>query len=388
MSLISNTNNRIINAHQMLSQKNQLVEQIKMNLQNLFYLNIEKSILETYNYNELNSKFLKERLEEIKPDIIINDTFDFYIKNLVEKKEIECISYLTNNMYSFEYLERNRRQLYSHFFRIKDYKQIYDDNFYNNLKVNLRRVMFRVARKLNYPTIEPFPQNNLKEKVNLIYTLPKLHPEVGTFEKENSKYFFLQPSVELFKQEENSLISNKLFDFITDKKEQQLAYISTGSFAGREKEFYFFWVNMLIQQGFKVILSSNLDEEIFLNHFKKNEVYIGKNLPQKYILSHSDLFVTSGGWNSVLESIFYEVPMILSPFTGEQTLNALILEEAGLGRTLVKKRTKSETAESILYDVLANSSEIKERMSLLREDYWEEEDLQEFCQQLLNNLEA
>ncbi|XVE98726.1 hypothetical protein REPUB_Repub03eG0132900 [Reevesia pubescens] len=70
--------------------------------------------------------------------------------------------------------------------------------------------------------------------------------------------------------------------------------------------------------------------------------------PQKNILEHPSVgvFVTHGGWNSVLESIIGGVPMIFRPFFGDQRLNTRTVEavwEFGLGLdegTLTKEGTK------------------------------------------------
>ncbi|KAM0880228.1 hypothetical protein ACQ4PT_033731 [Festuca glaucescens] len=49
--------------------------------------------------------------------------------------------------------------------------------------------------------------------------------------------------------------------------------------------------------------------------------------PQKEILAHTAVggFVTPGGWNSVLESLWFGVPMVPWPLYAEQHLNALTL---------------------------------------------------------------
>ena len=41
-------------------------------------------------------------------------------------------------------------------------------------------------------------------------------------------------------------------------------------------------------------------------------------IPQKFILSKTDVFITSGGHNSILEAIYYKVPMLITPISSEQ----------------------------------------------------------------------
>ncbi|KAM0854567.1 hypothetical protein ACQ4PT_050375 [Festuca glaucescens] len=49
--------------------------------------------------------------------------------------------------------------------------------------------------------------------------------------------------------------------------------------------------------------------------------------PQKEILAHAAVvgFVTHGGWNSILESLWFGVPMVPWPLYAEQHLNAITL---------------------------------------------------------------
>ena len=54
---------------------------------------------------------------------------------------------------------------------------------------------------------------------------------------------------------------------------------------------------------------------------------------QKAILAHPavKMFVTHGGLSSLHESIYYGKPMLVIPLFGDQFLNAISIEDAGLG---------------------------------------------------------
>lgn len=56
-------------------------------------------------------------------------------------------------------------------------------------------------------------------------------------------------------------------------------------------------------------------------------------LPQNDILGHSKtrLFIGHAGLNGILESTYHGVPMICSPFFGDQFDNARIAKHAGFG---------------------------------------------------------
>ena len=58
------------------------------------------------------------------------------------------------------------------------------------------------------------------------------------------------------------------------------------------------------------------------------------NVDQQRVLSHADVFVTHGGANSVHESLLSKVPMVVTPFFGDQTLTSRRVEQLGIGVAL------------------------------------------------------
>jgi hypothetical protein len=59
------------------------------------------------------------------------------------------------------------------------------------------------------------------------------------------------------------------------------------------------------------------------------------NVDQQQVLSRADVFVTHGGSNSVHESLLYKVPMVVTPFFGDQALAGRRVDEMGVGIGLV-----------------------------------------------------
>jgi hypothetical protein len=55
------------------------------------------------------------------------------------------------------------------------------------------------------------------------------------------------------------------------------------------------------------------------------------NVDQQWVLSRADVFVTHGGANSVHESLLSKVPMVVTPFFGDQTLAGRRVEQMGIG---------------------------------------------------------
>jgi UDP:flavonoid glycosyltransferase YjiC (YdhE family) len=62
---------------------------------------------------------------------------------------------------------------------------------------------------------------------------------------------------------------------------------------------------------------------------------VHRSVDQQHVLSRADVFVTHGGSNSFHESLLSKVPMVVTPFFGDQPLTGRRVEELGVGIALV-----------------------------------------------------
>uniref|UniRef100_M1BG79 Flavonoid glycosyltransferase UGT94C2 n=2 Tax=Solanum tuberosum TaxID=4113 RepID=M1BG79_SOLTU len=75
--------------------------------------------------------------------------------------------------------------------------------------------------------------------------------------------------------------------------------------------------------------------------------------PQSLILNHSSIggFITHCGWNSILESMSFGIPIIAMPINHDQPLNSRLVEELGIGVEILRgengKIMKEEVAKGI-----------------------------------------
>ena len=78
-------------------------------------------------------------------------------------------------------------------------------------------------------------------------------------------------------------------------------------------------------------------------------------LPQNDILGHpkTRLFIAHAGMNGMLESTYHGVPMICSPFFGDQFDNARIAKQAGFGEVVDLDTTTPDEFISLIRKVLA-----------------------------------
>ncbi|KAL9650225.1 hypothetical protein ABK040_014881 [Willaertia magna] len=124
---------------------------------------------------------------------------------------------------------------------------------------------------------------------------------------------------------------------------------------------------------------SKMKEHIFnstiLNINDKERVFVQNWVNQPNVLKHSavKLFISHAGANSLLESIDAEVPLLLFPIFGDQYLNSLRAEDAGIARAFFNIDNENDCdllTKEVNY-ILQHEKEIKQKMKkfkLLKEN--------------------
>ena len=80
-------------------------------------------------------------------------------------------------------------------------------------------------------------------------------------------------------------------------------------------------------------------------------------LPQNDILGHpkTRLFIGHAGLNGILESTYHGVPMICSPFFGDQFMNARLAKDAGFAEVVDLETTSAEEYASLIRKVISQT---------------------------------
>lgn len=156
-----------------------------------------------------------------------------------------------------------------------------------------------------------------------------------------------------------SSFSNDCISWLNTQKSSSVIYVSFGSVivpppdeikalaeALEECNAPFLWsfrgdTNHLLPQGF---IERNL-----------NKGKITQWVPQVEVLRHDSVgvFVTHGGWNSVMETVTGGVPMICRPFFGDQKLNKKMMEDfwgIGIGIDVVTKEGLIRVLNKVLFE--------------------------------------
>ena len=69
-----------------------------------------------------------------------------------------------------------------------------------------------------------------------------------------------------------------------------------------------------------------------------------------------------------MEAVYYGVPMIVTPTSSEQRMNGLIIEEKGMGFTMVKERNNHLSVGKMIHKIL-NTDEFYKRLNVYSTNY-------------------
>lgn len=156
------------------------------------------------------------------------------------------------------------------------------------------------------------------------------------------------------------------FPFSERLKNRRLVYISLGTVNNRNRKFFQNCIQAFKDCDLDVLISAggsdlSLDLQKLPDH-----IAVRPFVPQLSVLQKADVFLTHCGMNSVSESLYFSVPMVLFPQQSEQEAVAGRVLELGAGVRL--SGIRPEQIRSAVYQVLENSS-FRARARKLSDDF-------------------
>jgi len=363
-----------------LWSKNKMIEGYE------FYL--EKDTEYFYNIGTSKIIEMKSIIEQINPEVIFRDSTDkigYYVTNLSTRSPM-VIGYITHNLYSKSFFDQNPRQLYSLLMNAKIDKNEGLASYFENYRERVSFYNEKIANEKNVPKLNILHQFDPMTKYTIIFSTDYFQPSCA-FDS-NRDYQIIYPEHSRFQVEEN--IDNNLENFI-NQNSSPIIYIASGSIISYPLERYINYLLGLTQSNCRVIIScKNYYKE--LNEMvkyvlKKENVYIDQYVPQKYVLSKSNLFISSGGQNSIIESIYFQIPLLIDPITSEQRLNGILVEELDIGRTLAGINSRNTNVGKIINDIF-KSSTIKKNLQFYSKDIEKHENDFSFLENIFNDLKG
>lgn len=271
----------------------------------------------------LDEKVCKE-LKEINPDCIVSDSLCCWGKLFANKLGITYICSTTTfafNQYTAPMMKQSFKEIMYMLLGMR--------------KVNKKLEILR-SHGYDVKNFVSIIQND-NETNTIVYTSKEFQPMVDTF---SDKYYFVGPSVAdvMVEKERN-----------TRKK----IYISLGTVNNKNINFYKNCIEAFKDNDIDVIMSVGNNTEISqLGNIPKN-FKVENKFNQLEVLQEVNGFISHCGMNSVNESIYYGVPLILFPQQSEQKMVCRRVAELGAG--FVLKNDKPQNIKEAVLEVINNT---------------------------------
>lgn len=147
------------------------------------------------------------------------------------------------------------------------------------------------------------------------------------------------------------------------KKSKKIIYVSFGTIL-EMKELIIDCVDSFKHLDFQIYVSAGAYESELQKMYEKcPNVIISKYQPQINILEAADLFISHGGQNSVMESVFLGTPILLIPQANDAFILADYIENNNLGKVL---ENKDATRDEIFKAGISLMKDVEIRNNLKR----------------------
>ena len=241
-------------------------------------------------------------MAELKPDCVVADSMALWGKAVALKLGIPFVSSTTTyafNQHSAKIMKQGLGDLLKMLF-----------------------TMPKTSKQVKRLKEKGYPVNSILDIIGnddnthtIVYTSPEFQPCSETF---SEKYAFVGPSIRPATEE-------------IEKKMDKLIYISMGTVNNDMMSFYKSCISALTNTDYQVIMSvGNLVSFEELGELPEN-ISIYSYIDQIAVLKKADVFVSHCGMNSVSESLYFEVPLVMLPQTSEQKGVAERVNQLGAG---------------------------------------------------------
>lgn len=277
--------------------------------------------------------YIKKEVESFQPDCLISDSVCFWGKLFSKKYHIPMICSTTTlafNQYTSKMMKQGLKEIWLMF---KGMPKI------NKKMKELSEYGFEVDNFLS------LIQND-NETNTIVYTSRRFQPMVETF---SDHYAFVGPSIKK--------ITNQLAT-----KNKIVIYISLGTVLYKNLSFYKECIKAFKNIDCEVIIS--IGEESYIDMLGEipTHIHVFPRVNQLEVLSYCDVFLTHCGMNSVQESLYYGVPMILYPQHSEENAVALRVEQLKAGVFL--KKAKSHQIQEAYHEIMNHNDYKKSAMEM------------------------
>ena len=249
---------------------------------------------------------------QLKPDCIVADSMAVWGKAVAMKLGIPFVSSTTTfafNQHSAKIMKQSIGELF---------KMVFS--------------MPKITKQIKRLQGKGYPVKNILDIIQnddsthtIVYTSPEFQPCSETF---SDKYAFVGPSIRP--------ATSKV-----EKKRDKLIYISMGTVNNNMMALYKRCLAALADTDYQVIMSVGNLVSIEEFGVLPENISVFTHVDQIAVLQQADIFVSHCGMNSVSESLYFGVPLVMLPQTSEQGGVAERVFQLGAGIKLDKSDAAS-----------------------------------------------
>ncbi|TCP68605.1 nucleotide disphospho-sugar-binding domain-containing protein [Baia soyae] len=207
------------------------------------------------------------------------------------------------------------------------------------------------------------------EKLNIVSNPKEFQYDVEFFDH---RYAFVGPLIS-----DRHVTSDLLLDSLSS---QPILYISLGTILSNA-DFYKNCFEAFGETHWQVILNigpkTSMEE---LGSIPKNFI-IRPFVPQLEVLKHTDVFISHGGMNSIMEALWFGVPTVAIPQSTDQPLVAERLTQLGLGESIQPDQVTAEQLRETVNKV-SQSESVRVNLQAMRQAMQEANPVQQAADRL------
>ncbi len=285
-----------------------------------------------------------ERVRADRPDYILYDGMSLWARIVTQVLNIAAImlrpSYAANE--------------HTHLFSVQMVEQRWAMS--SELFATMNPALADLCATYNVPPFDMREILSHSEPLTLVFLPRSFQPAGETFDE---RFVFVGPSLQP---------RHQASDFPLEKLgKQPTLYISLGTIFNNQADFFNLCFSAFGEQPWQVVLSYGKRVDPLTLHAVPQNFLLSAYVPQLEVLSRTDIFVTHGGMNSTMESLYYGVPMIVIPQMMEQALTARRVEELGLGISLDRDTLTVQTLQEAVIRVSSDPA-FRERAQAMQQE--------------------
>ncbi|MBP2334769.1 MGT family glycosyltransferase [Saccharothrix coeruleofusca] len=243
------------------------------------------------------SSFLKARIAELRPDVVVTDIMSLWGVHAAEAAGVPCaafhVTYAVNEQVLLDDVRRLAGPKMAAFVKWSGFAKI---------QPGLRRRVHRNAA------------------LALVNVIEELQPHRETFDE---RFHFVGP----LRPEPDRGDSDLPWDRIENER---TLYVSTGTFFTRGAWFFRKVAEAFAGDDWFVVMATSHTDPEEIGHLPAN-VVARRYVPQSAVLEHCEAFLTHAGMNSAMEGLLLGLPMVIVPRASDQKEIARKLVALGTG---------------------------------------------------------